>query len=96
MLGVLIDGRRQTQRIVVTDAFRLHRHDSMLAEGERAGLVKDDRGHVAGLLESAAVTHEHSVARTDGGRDGDDERHGKAECVWARDDEHGHDAFDRE
>ena len=44
---------------------------------------------VAGAFEREAVLHEQAVARTERGRDGDDERDREAERVGARDDQDG-------
>ena len=97
VLGVLLDRGGEPERVRLGRAAgRAHADDAMLAERERAGLVEDDRGEEARLLEPAPVAHQQPVARAERGRDGDDERHREPERVRAGDDEHRDEPLDGE
>ena len=74
-----------------------HRHDAVLAQGERPGLVEHHRRRaVARLLQPPPVAHQEPAPRAERGRDGDHERHGEPERVRAGDHEHRDQPLDRE
>ena len=94
VLGVALHRGGDAERLLLGRArVSLHADDPVLAERERPGLVEDDRGEVARLLEPSAIPDQQAGPRPEGRRDRDDERDREAERMRAGDDQDRNDAL---
>ena len=93
MLGVTLEGGRQSQRPILSPVFRGGDiHNTEFALSQRAGLVEDHHIDLAGSLQRQPVPDQDAVAGPESRRDGNDQWDGKSERVRAGDHEHGNDA----
>ncbi len=91
MLAAGFDRGGEFQHVVIAETLRrLDGGEGGLAEGERAGLVDDNRVDGGEALQRRGIAHQHAGLRAAPGGDHDRDRRGQSERAWAGDDEHGH------
>jgi hypothetical protein len=90
VFGIAFDGGGEPQRLVPIEARDGKVDHPVFAKRQGPGLVEDDGGEVARLLEPAPIADEKPVAGAERRGDRRDEGHGKAERVRTGDDEHRH------
>ena len=90
MFRVTFHRRGEAQRFVCCEtAGRCDFDDAVLALRLRSRLVEDHGIQTARLLEASPVSNEETITRTNGCRDGDDERDRESQRMRAGDDQDG-------